>query len=328
MSTAAASPSAKTTSIPVTADNFIRAETDMYFGHIVKDGGFGRFHHDREPAPIDHQMVIRLNRDTLYSGAVFDLNAGPVTITLPDAGQRFMSLELFDEDTYVIKVAYGAGKHTLSRETIDTRYAAAAIRTLVDPSDPADIARVHALQDAVKVEQASAGTFETPRWDETSQNKVRDALLVLASTTQGLQRAFGTKDEVDPVHRLIGTAAGWGGNPDKEAKYIAGTPPQNDGKTVYRMTVKDVPVDGFWSVIVYDKNGYIPKNDRGVYSFNNLTAKKDADGSVTIQFGGDPAKSTNCIPIVPEWNYLVRLYRPRAEILSGKWKFPEAQAVN
>jgi hypothetical protein len=28
------------------------------------------------------------------------------------------------------------------------------------------------------------------------------------------------------------------------------------------------------------------------------------------------------------WNYTVRLYRPRPEILSGKWKFPEAHAVN
>ena len=62
---------------------------------------------------------------------------------------------------------------------------------------------------------------------------------------------------------------------------------KNNGKTVHKLRVKDVPVDGFWSVIVYDKTGYIPQNDRKVYSFNNLTAKPDADGSVTIQFGGD-----------------------------------------
>jgi hypothetical protein len=28
-----------------------------------------------------------------------------------------------------------------------------------------------------------------------------------------------------------------------------------------------------------------------------------------------------------DWNYMVRLYCPRAEILDGAWKFPEAQAV-
>jgi len=31
---------------------------------------------------------------------------------------------------------------------------------------------------------------------------------------------------------------------------------------------------------------------------------------------------------MPGWNYLVRLYRPRAEIVDGSWKFPEAQPEN
>jgi Protein of unknown function (DUF1254) len=70
--------------VPVTPDNFPRAESDLYFGNIVKDGGFGQFTHRREPAAIDKQTIIRLNRDTLYSAAIFDLDSGPVTITLPD----------------------------------------------------------------------------------------------------------------------------------------------------------------------------------------------------------------------------------------------------
>jgi hypothetical protein len=44
------------------------------------------------------------------------------------------------------------------------------------------------------------------------------------------------------------TAEAWGGNPDKEAKYLNVFPPNNDAKTVYRLMVKDVPVDGFWSI--------------------------------------------------------------------------------
>lgn len=315
--------------IPVTPDNFIRAETDLYFGKVVKDGGFGKFFHNREPTPVDHQTVIRQNRDTLYSGAVFDLNAGPVTITLPEAGKRFMSMQLFDEDEHTLKVAYGAGKHTLTRDGVGTRYAMVAVRTLVDANDPKDIEQVHALQDAITVEQKSAGTFETPNWDGASQGKVRDALLTLGAALPDSRHMFGAKDDpnVDPVRRLIGAATAWGGNPEKEATYLNVVPKQNDGKTVYRLNVKDVPVDGFWSVIVYDAKGYIPKNGRNVYSFNNITAKKDPDGSVSIQFGGDPAKAANCIPIGSGWNYLVRLYRPRAEILSGKWKFSEAQPV-
>ena len=312
----------------VTPDNFIRAESDMYFGNAVGEGGFGKFSHHREPISIDNQIVIRANRDTLYSPGVFDLDGGPVTIALPDPGNRFMSMQVYDEDEYVVEVVYGAGTRHYDRSRVGSRYVLAAVRTLVNPDDPEDLAKAHALQDAIRIEQVSAGRFELPNWDRESQKKVRDALLALASTMPDMKHAFGAKGEVDPVRRLIGAAAAWGGNPDKDATYLNITPPLNDGKTVYRLNVKDVPVDGFWSVIVYNREGYIPKNDRNVYSFNSITAKKDPSGSVTIQFGGDPGKATNCLPIVQSWNYMVRLYRPRAEILNGNWKFPEAQPAN
>ncbi len=153
--TGAHSQSSTGSPVPVSADNFVRAESDLYFSGVVKNGGFGRFDHTRSPAPIDKQTVIRLNRDTLYSAAVFDLDAGPVTITLPNAGKRFMSLQVIDEDQYTHGVYYGAGRHVLSRKEIGTRYVVAAVRTLADPTNPEDVKQVHALQDAIKVELAA-----------------------------------------------------------------------------------------------------------------------------------------------------------------------------
>jgi hypothetical protein len=203
-----------------------------------------------------------------------------------------------------------------------------AIRTFVDPSNPKDVAAVHALQDAVKVSQAGTGKFEVPNWDAVSQKKVRDALLVLSSTTTGFHGAFGNKGKVDPVFRLLGTAAGWGGNPDKDATYLGENPEKNDGKTVHRLTVRDVPIDGFWSISVYNAQGYFEKNALDAYSLNNITARKAKDGSYTVQFGGCDGKVPNCLPIVAGWNYTVRLYRPRAEILNGSWQFPKAQPVS
>src|SRR5882724_2965112 len=324
------SPSAGGNAIPVTVDNFVRAESDLYFGGVVKKDGFGEFEHDREPTPIDQQTVIRMNRDTLYSGAVFDLDAGPVTITLPDAGKRFMSMQVIDEDQYTLAVMYGAVSHTFTREKIGTRYVLIAIRTLVDPSSPKDLDQVHALQDAIKVSQKSPGQFETPKWDLASQKKARDALLVLAADLPDTSRMFGTKDQVEPVRRLIGAASAWGGNPDNEAMYLNVTPVKNDGTTIYELNVKDVPVDAFWSISVYNAKGYYEPNKENAYSLNSITAKKGDDGSVSVQFGGcdqpspsdsGPAggKTPNCLPIVKGWNYMVRLYRPRAEILKGSW---------
>ena len=322
----AQSPPANT--VPVTADNFIRAESDLYFGNLLKEGSLGKFTHRREPAPIDNQTVIRLNRDTLYSSAVFDLDAGPVTITMPNAGKRFMSLMIVNEDHYVPSVTYDAGPHVFTKEKVGTRYMLAGVRTLVDPADPKDVAQVHVLQDGIKAEQKSAGKFEVPNWDQASQKKVRDALLVLASTIPDFKKAFGTKAQVDPIRHLIGTGAAWGGNPDKDATYLNITPERNDGNTVYKLNVRDVPVNGFWSVSLYDEKGYYEKNPYNAYSINNITAQKGADGSIAIQFGGCDGKIPNCLPIMKGWNYTVRLYRPRNEVLNGKWKFPEPQPVN
>jgi hypothetical protein len=116
-------------------------------------------------------------------------------------------------------------------------------------------------------------------------------LLVLASTLQDFKGAFGKKGEVDPVRHLIGAAAAWGGNPAQDAIYLNVTPSKNDGTTVYKLDVKDVPVDGFWSVTVYDAEGYLQANPYNAYSLNNITAKKKDDGSFAIQFGGSTGKS-------------------------------------
>jgi hypothetical protein len=314
--------------VPVTVDNFVRAETDLYFNNSVAGGGFGGWHHIRELLPIDHQTVIRGNRDTLYSSRVFDLDAGPATVTLPDAGRRFMSLQIISEDQYTT-TEYGAGPHTLDKAKIGTRYALAGVRTLVDPNDSEDLKRAHALQDAIEVSQpAGPGKFETPDWDKASQKKVRDALLVLASTVTDTRRAFGTKQEVDPVQHLIGAASAWGANAPRDAIYLNVVPEKNDGSVEYKLTVRDVPVDGFWSVSLYNAEGYYQKNPFDAYTLNDITAKKNQDGSIAVRLGGCDGKVPNCLPIMKGWNYMVRLYRPRAEVLDGRWKFPEAEPVN
>lgn len=313
--------------VTVTAENFSRAESDLYFGATAKRGGFAKFDHNRTPTPIDRQEVIRMNRDTLYSAAVFDLDAGPVSITLPDAGKRFLSMQIINQDHYTPMVVYGGGKHLLTRDGIGTRYVMAAVRILADPNDAQDLAAVHQLQDAIKAEQASPGKFEVPQWDQASHNRARDALNVLADTLPDKNRMFGAKGQVDAVRHLLGSASAWGGNPDKEAVYLSVTPERNDGRTPYRLTVKDVPVDAFWSVSVYNARGYFEKNARDAYSLNNLTAQRGAGGTITLQFGDCDGGMPNCLPITPGWNYMVRLYRPQPPVLDGSWRFPVAQPL-
>jgi hypothetical protein len=310
----------------VTVENYNRAQTDVYFAGVVKNGGFGKFGHGRELALPAQQGIPRPNRDTLYSFAIADLNAGPVMITLPDAGKRYMGLQAVNQDQYTLATYYEAGTHTLTREMIGTRYAIAVVRFLVDFSNKEDVRQVHALQDAIKFSQERPGAFEIPHWDEASLKKIKAALLQLGTTVSDTRRMFGAAEhQVDPVKHLIGSAMLWGGYPEKDALYLPITPARNDGSTIHKLRVGDVPVDGFWSLTVYNSEGYLQPNQYNVYSVNSITAKKSPDGSVAIQLGGCDGKIQNCLPITPGWNYTVRLFRPRAEILDGTWSFPLAQ---
>lgn len=306
----------------VTVDNFARAETDMTLDRYVKQGGIGKLGHMREPTPIDKQDVIRMNRDTLYSFGVFDLDASPVTIVKPDSRGRFQSMLVINQDHSMLPVEHGAGEFTFTKEQIGTRYVIIIFRTFVDPTNPDDVKAANALQDKLIVKQKSIGSFSIPDWDETSLKTVRDALNVLAKTRTDTKGYFGDKAKLNPLYHLLGTAAGWGGNPPEAAMYSIGVPEENDGKTPYQVTVTDVPVDGFWSITVYNKDGYMEQNDQDAYAYNNVTAKKNADGSITINFGGGP-DTVNNLPITPGWNYAVRMYQPRQEIIDGSWTFPQ-----
>jgi hypothetical protein len=282
--------------------------------------------HIRTPTPIDRQDVVRMNRDTLYSAGIFDLSE-PVTIVKPETGGRFQSMLVINQDHSMLPVEHGAGEFVLTEEKVGTRYVMAVFRTFVDANNPDDIKAANALQDKIEVRQTAPGTFAVPEWDEASLETVSGAIKILASTLPNFNGCFGDTSTLDPIRHLLGTAAGWGGNPDNAARYDNVTPEKNDGQTPYSLTVKDVPVDGFWSITVYNKDGYMQQNEQNAYSFNNVTAKKNADGGVTVNFGGGP-DALNNLPVTPGWNYTVRMYQPKKEIIDGAWSFPKAQPVN
>ena len=311
--------------VEVTAANYVRAESDIQMkGYIESFNCFGKFHHNRKPYDVDNQITIRGNRDTLYSFGVWDLRS-PVTVTLPDTKGRYQSLMIVSQD-HSIWGLYGPKTGTLTEEKVGTRYALLTIRTFADANDEEDMKEAYRFQEAVRVEQADLGKFEVPAWKKEEVEKMRDTINVVASTVTDTSKMFGKKEELDPVYWMLGAALGWGGLPADAATYVNVVPEKNDGKTAYTLTVKDVPVDAFWSVTLYDDKGWMPVNKYNAYSFNNVTAKKNEDGSITIHFGGDP-NQPNFLPIVPGWNYIVRLYQPKKEILDGTWTFPSPESV-
>ena len=303
----------------MTVDNFVRAETNRMFAGLQADsGGVNRLSHNRVPASVEHQTVIRLNRDTLYSFAVVDITGG-ATVTVPEHGDRYVSVMVVNQDHYINQIFHDPGEYELTVDDHETPHVAVAIRVLVDPNDPHDVERVAEIQDGFGLVAESAEPFVMPDYDESSFGKIRQAVLSLAAGGLSSEGMFGTRADVNPVHHLLGTAAGWGGLPQAEATYVSvpGPPVRS-----CELHVGEVPVDAFWSLSVYNADGFFEPNPSGAYSINSVTAVREPNGSIVVRFGDHDVDAHNVIPITNGWNYLVRLYRPRAEILDGTWTFP------
>lgn len=315
--------------VPVTLDQFPTAETH----HMMKVGiegldCFGKWTHFREFTPIDKQNVVRMNRDTLYSSLILDLTE-PATLIKPDTQGRYQSILVVNEAHFSKLTVYAPGEYKLTQEEMGSRYVSVISRTLVDAEDPDDLAEAHRAQDGLKVMQKAKGQFEVPNWDPVALDEIRKTLKVLGNYLPNRDKAYGTSiEKVDPISYLVSTADQWGGWEPKHAVYQTYIPQDNNGKTSYTLTLKNVPVgdDAFWSISVYNKDGYFQQNKYDKYVINSRKAKANKDGTVTIHFGGDSSQS-NFLPIMPEWNYMLRIYLPKAPYFDGTWKALDAQPV-
>ena len=96
------------------------------------------------------------------------------------------------------------------------------------------------------------------------------------------------------------------------------------------------PVNAFWSLTMYDgKTQLLAENELDRYLVNSSMIDgfvKNEDGSLTIYVQKDsPGK-----PLEPNWlpapnglfYTVLRLYGPKDEVLSGKWKAPKMVKTN
>lgn len=315
--------------VPVTLEQFPTAETHhMMKLSITTLDSMGQWAHARGFTPIDQQNVVRMNRDTLYSSLVLDLNE-PATIIKPDTQGRYQSILIINEENFAKLIAYEPGEYELTQENMGSRYVAVIGRTLVDMEDPEDVIKAHEAQNGLHVTQKEKGILEVPNWDPRAMENIRESLKVLGQYLPIRDASFGANtDEVDPVAHLIGSADTWGGWKPENAVYQNFVPQQNDGTTAYALTLKDVPAreDAFWSVSVYNEEGFFEQNESGKYVINSRKALANEDGSVTIHFGGDSSEP-NFLPIMPGWNYMIRIYLPQPPYFDKTWTPPNAEQV-
>lgn len=108
-----------------------------------------------------------------------------------------------------------------------------------------------------------------------------------------------------------------------------GNPLDGSGKYVLHFDKgKLPPVDGFWSITAYDKDGYfIPNAFKRQALGDRSDLRPNSDGSVDIFIQADSPgeqKEANWLPVAPgqPFNLLMRVYWPKEEILNGNWSPP------
>ena len=87
--------------------------------------------------------------------------------------------------------------------------------------------------------------------------------------------------------RNIGVAFGWGALTKEGAVYPSISIPGSDEE--FTLVLKDVPMasNAFWSVTVYDKDGFAQGKN---FNVNSSFSKQDQNGNYMLNFGKDSAK--------------------------------------
>jgi hypothetical protein len=305
--------------IPVTLENYKVAESDFAFGGTVKLGGENKLIHlPVKEFDLSKQVVVRMNQDTVYSGAVVDVSKG-ASISLPKTDGRYMSAQITQNDHYVNDVFIGTGTYQIESDT-DSDFVMVSVRTEIDLNDPADAEKVVALQQAIKLNVEGDKVFKQPNYNMDQLVKLRVRLANEALALDSLNNMQGARGTVDDHLHLLGTAAGWGLLPDANARYIGYVQEGGDGTGCYRANYKIPPFNepGFFSITMYDAEGWM-FNEKAILNKNNITFNED--GSFDANFGECGNNAANNLPITKGWNFIMRVYEPKLDQLET-YKLP------
>ena len=317
---------AKTTK--VTDENYALAETQVIFSDYVKKiakltgtNGVGVFLHNPKGANPKDKTVMRINFDTIYSFVVLDLKES-ATLVMPETNGRYQSAWFITEEHFNPMAISKPGTYTVTQAEMGSRYIMIAIRTQANVENQEDMKIANALQQKLEIHQKDRGSYKA------SNSWNMDEIMAMRSKYQKIvedkhlttDSFFGPKGQRSLELQNAGTSFGWGGFTKEQAAYPAYFPTTTAAQT---LTLKDVPVHAFWSITVYDKGGY-PQTD--TYNINSQFAKKNADGSITIHFGGD-AKQDNYMETFEGWSFILRLYQPKEAYFDGSWKKPVLELV-
>lgn len=268
------------------AKEYIHAEVHAFFHDIVgRTGSVNTFFHFPGLSPASDKFVVSPNNDTVFSFVIVNARDG-FTLELPDLGDRFMAIQIVDENHMTPFYLYGGGSRRFERDQFESDYLALYVRTGTNGA-PEDVKTViDVLQPQYKIVGAQ-DVFDIPKPDLDRMLRVRQALVKEYGKLTTTSGAMQSKTDLvkDWEFFTYVTAGALGLSADENAMYTPYALPGAKGGTCYVATYPPVPAKAFFSIAVYGPEKYLMSDQDNIVSSNRGVTTND-DGSFTVVFGG------------------------------------------
>jgi hypothetical protein len=294
-------------------------------------------------APTSHVWIIgRTKTDGPHDyDAVHEIQAGFKVTRLSEWGRTATPAEVKTDPAIDMKIApkkqidsmagdkyfaYAAELLKVNRPHLTDEPIIARMKRIgIEPGKSFDIGNVSPSVRAA-IEVAPSAAQRLMEWKMPTLARVANH-WVMNTDTMGVYGNYYLK-------RAIVTQQGLGANVPQDAIYPLNLGDQNgrplDGANKYVLHFDKAvlpPVDAFWSVTLYDAEGYQIANSLNRFALSNwMPFNYDPDGSLTLYFQNENPgkdKEANWLP-APKgpFNLTMRLYAPKSEALTGKWNPP------
>jgi DNA sulfur modification protein DndE len=219
---------------------------------------------------------------------------------------------------------------------------------VINPPSEAD----HPLmQQLAKIGVEPGGQFNLEKFSAKQQNELKEVpqkvLADLISQAESMSAINGwscMKNTgnygTDYTYRALVACFGLGANLPEDALYYTGKFDADgivlNGANQYVIQFeegKTPPVNAFWSLTLYDQDGYFVDNELNRYAIGDRSnLEKNPDGTLSIYIqhanpGED--KESNWLPTPSgAFNMMLRAYYPKEEMLKGSWIIPAVKINN
>jgi hypothetical protein len=221
---------------------------------------------------------------------------------------------------------------------------------LLNPNPPSE-ADTPLLEQMAKLGIIPGQPFTLPRLDPDVAGALRESVPAAQTRIAASEHVVGRvmngwlipsqlgQYGTNYLKRAVVALVGLGANLPEDALYPLATL-DSDGQPLsgqYRYVLHFAadrlpPVDGFWSLSMYNARQFFVENPLSRYNVGNRDPLRyNADGSLDLYLQAntpDPANEANWLPAPHDsFHVAVRLYWPKPEVVSGTWQPPAIKHI-